>query len=1510
MDMLEFDDIFPTELLAVEARRRRYRIEQAFGFAIKPKEVPATQYERASTSRSIDPGDLKKRQQAVEAAREKAQPAKRAAAVGGEARSDDGDPAAAYYAEAKGWMEEAKAHRESAHDREEAEAIVQAAALALTDAAAMASRERPMAETGETGAVPAGMEKIQSAFGLILRRETEAANTLETLRLADNALAKAGDAEKEPPAKQSMVKAVKQHAEAMLALAAAEQELFRLGSEELTEPDRRKVCEQAAHALELEVQKATQRLDSPGLPKPDRSPLDGKQKGLAQDLAGLSLSGGGIRAATFALGILQGLAQLRLLGMFDYLSTVSGGGYMGSWLSAWISREGSLANVERQLSPSRVSQAQAERFETQSAAPLPHEPCNAEPEPVHHLRAYSRYLAPQWGLFLPDMWTLIAIYLRNLFVNSLFLLPLTMGIVFLWQGLPFGLDYAWQPDTDIGPTGAGGAMIGIFLAAYLIASARATFEEENLLDAQRPEVRQRRAEAYKGTHFTLLLPILLMGILAGWILPMAGWDYGLWALSLAMAALVAMIAVIVWRAIRRMPFNPSGYLSRVIRAAAFLLLLWTFVEFVAGPLSAIASGEGDNETWMGLELCADEARHLLHALGVPLVFGSVVLAGFIEVALANRWLSEYEREWRSRVSAHLMLGAMAWLALSFSIDFLPWLGIGLAHSAQEWGSTGIKSALTALWGVVSAGGVLAARQGGASRPTWTGWGLRLLIAVAPPVFLVGLLALVSGTTSWILDLSSPLGLSYGMRACVYALLAAGVGLLFGSLASVNRFSLHMLYANRLTRCYLGASRPKQHGSRGTPAGVRPGPPVQAVGEPVRQNNRFTGFDPLDDLPLTALRPIGTQATYPGPLLLVNCALNCLAGDELAHQDRRADAFVLTPLHCGGQLTGYAGTPPFKPGSGGLTLGRAMTISGAAVDPNMRGLSTTLTALMAIINARLGWWMENPNPARRPWFRGTTGEWSAAEPGAGLPLLDELLGLTSEKNPYVHLSDGGHFENLGVYELIRRRCRFIVVVDAGTDRVAASDNMGAMLGLVRTDFGVRIDLDTNALQMQEPKQHSAWHCCVGQIRYDEVDQQAVPGLLVYIQATLTGDEPADLLQYSSRHSAFPRQSTLNQFFDEMQFEAYRLLGHHSALQVFGDAAALWTGQPLNASQHREQARAVFARLRERWFTPTPATTTEWLAASGATLEFEQHEARDARLVDFGFFLYPEVQQFTTPDDCVRDLQEFRAVSQMLQAMEQAWSGLRLGDFHAHPQNRGWMNTFRRWTASPLFHAYWPILRSEYQRSFVRFCEEVLNLAPVAMVLHRADNRTAFVAEFACFDGDFAQEWGDFLVQAGLPNRLFPPRHYLTNLRSSAVLSYRAEEMCWLINQRAGDQELKCGAACVAQTERLAYLGASPSDDEAEFFFWMKGPYRSLTLGRQAGREIIRRIQSEAAFRLAAPQGKLLRRLKAFYPIRGTTTGSRLEVERWMDFFFDLGFRRLREQPHGPGRDFVVLSRELN
>lgn len=228
------------------------------------------------------------------------------------------------------------------------------------------------------------------------------------------------------------------------------------------------------------------------------------------------------------------------------------------------------------------------------------------------------------------------------------------------------------------------------------------------------------------------------------------------------------------------------------------------------------------------------------------------------------------------------------------------------------------------------------------------------------------------------------------------------------------------------------------------------------------------------------------------------------------------------------------------------LATAMAISGAAASPNMGYHSSPpLAFLMTVFNVRLGWWLGNP--------RHRSG-WEKEEPTLGLfYLLFELFGKSDDTRRCVYLSDGGHFENLGVYELVRRRCHLIVASDSGEDHEYKFSDLGNAIEKCRADLGISIEgVDLEPLRLQGVSDRSAKHFAVGRIRYSDADGPRAPdGVFLYVKSSLTGDEPTDVLSYKADHPVFPHQSTGDQWFDEPQFESYRALGHHVARNVFGE-----------------------------------------------------------------------------------------------------------------------------------------------------------------------------------------------------------------------------------------------------------------------------------------------------------------------------------------------------------------------
>jgi len=195
-------------------------------------------------------------------------------------------------------------------------------------------------------------------------------------------------------------------------------------------------------------------------------------------------------------------------------------------------------------------------------------------------------------------------------------------------------------------------------------------------------------------------------------------------------------------------------------------------------------------------------------------------------------------------------------------------------------------------------------------------------------------------------------------------------------------------------------------------------------------------------------------------------------------------------------------------------------------------SAIRTFLMTLLNARLGWWLAHPRDLNRVRRAGP-----AFAVGA---LVNELLGRTDDRRPWLFVSDGGHFENLGLYEVVRRGCRDIVVVDASCDPDRNYDDLGNAIRKIRIDLGVRIHRAGPLLIGPRELQADGRYCALFDVVYEDNRR----GSLLYIKSALypkADNLPIDVLQYAGRSDAFPHESTARQFFTESQFESYRALG---------------------------------------------------------------------------------------------------------------------------------------------------------------------------------------------------------------------------------------------------------------------------------------------------------------------------------------------------------------------------------
>jgi hypothetical protein len=324
---------------------------------------------------------------------------------------------------------------------------------------------------------------------------------------------------------------------------------------------------------------------------------------------------------------------------------------------------------------------------------------------------------------------------------------------------------------------------------------------------------------------------------------------------------------------------------------------------------------------------------------------------------------------------------------------------------------------------------------------------------------------------------------------------------------VNSTTLHRFYRDRLSKAFM-----IRHGSSGHPNEAK-----------VESNDR---------LKLSALNVSGTA-----PYHLVNVALNMEASKSEGLRGRGADFFLFSKRFVGSPRVGYVSTQAMEKHDHQLDLATAMAISGGAAAPSMG--STTLAPLvfiLTLLNVRLNYWLPNPRMVAN---RASAWKlWCA--PGSWY-LFREALGWLNDRTWYLNLSDGGHIENLGVYELLRRRCRTIVAIDGEADPEMRFNGLMTLERYARIDLGVSIKFDSlyglDGLRKNGADGFSARNWAAATINYGDGET----GRLYYLKLSMTGEEPEYVKDYRERNSNFPHQSTAEQFFTEAQFEAYRALG---------------------------------------------------------------------------------------------------------------------------------------------------------------------------------------------------------------------------------------------------------------------------------------------------------------------------------------------------------------------------------
>ena len=318
---------------------------------------------------------------------------------------------------------------------------------------------------------------------------------------------------------------------------------------------------------------------------------------------------------------------------------------------------------------------------------------------------------------------------------------------------------------------------------------------------------------------------------------------------------------------------------------------------------------------------------------------------------------------------------------------------------------------------------------------------------------------------------------------------------------------------------------------------------------------FISLDPLGNQTAPATPPRiplkNINSSGFAPYHLINAVVNLPSSGDTKLRERRSDFYMFSKAWSGAPSIGYHKSGDWQSNEGPVDLATAMAVSGAAASSHMGAASVpSLSALLTLLNVRLGYWIRQPSHGK-----------GSLIPGFHC-LMREMLGIgMMEKSSWINLSDGGHLENMGVYELLRRRCKFIISVDGEADRNSTFHGHLTLVRHAQIDFGIRIEPDLIALRPVTLSQFSASHSLMSRVHYPPMgDDPGGVGLILYLKLSMTGDEIELVKRYRSANPDFPHQTTLDQFFDEEQFEAYRQLGVHVAEGLFHPALLRVRTQP--------------------------------------------------------------------------------------------------------------------------------------------------------------------------------------------------------------------------------------------------------------------------------------------------------------------------------------------------------------
>ncbi len=921
---------------------------------------------------------------------------------------------------------------------------------------------------------------------------------------------------------------------------------------------------------------------------------------------GLALSGGGIRSATFCLGLVRGLARNGVLKEFDYLSTVSGGGYLGASLGRLYGEKDTAGQVEDNVA-------------------------RDDSMWLWWLRNNGRYLTPAG---MKDLGFAAASIVRGIIATHLeigVLILLAAGVVLLPHVLvsldpprPFAFWLGLERDVALGR--------GWWSLEF--AGLAASFWWWLLVVPFFLAVHQMVGYWYTRDRRTIVsfVVVTLSAALAAW---------GAWALFSAARELYVT-------GFNRL--DEEGAAQKIVFLSGAGLMLLAPVTAWAATLLDWWRGQATGE------LRLRRTKRLSFAMWAVVVVAAIALLDTLAWWLTARF-------WESSAGRFpLGQAAVIGLALAAARFALPEIQKRMATSKTP--SLNTEKLLNAL-GVVLA------------LVTLVFWTTLFSIAMFPESAWENRLPVVH--PPWQLH-------EVRTWLIVMTVSALYVVLTCRSFELLNLASLHNFYRARIERAYVSS------GNGHNPQARFPdGAGAVATQEGMMKVAPLTEAIAGDDIELTRYCPY----EHGGPVHLINCCINQSVDDRtgIYNADRKGVALTVSAL--GVELgTAFPSRPDFDADPGKLS--RWIAISGAAASTGMGSrTSPGFATLLFMSGIRLGYWtralvdQQSRLRLQQGWLRHLA---ARLLPKPLAIVAESLARFPGQFGPVWYVSDGGHYDNTGIYALLKRRCRLIVAADCGADPKYLFSDLESLVRKAKIDYGATIEFrdphqlsDKGSPELRRvlgtpetitPDAGSRW-MVVGRICYADGSE----GTLVVVKPRRLDQMPFDIVAYADRNPDFPQQTTGDQFFDESQWEAYHQLGvlmggrinktlMRNAMTVVNDmttaSSSLISAEASNALPEPRQSRRSRVGLTVGASVGAGLSLSLVLAVwQGIEQYRETRRLEDAQYVQDYQSLKDAIAR---PETLLRmDAEEFRAVAETSRRRGDGWYAHLLGLVNAECEN---------------------------------------------------------------------------------------------------------------------------------------------------------------------------------------------------------------------------------------------------